>query len=64
MKNNKSYKGWLAISAVVALCSTATVQAETQTSAPQGGNTPQTVKNDKLSLVMKSTEGYGAGQYQ
>jgi len=49
MKNNKSYKGWLAISAVVALCSTATVQAETQTSAPQGGNTPQTVKSDKLS---------------
>ena len=49
MKNNKSYKGWLAISAVVALCSTATVQAETQTSAPQGWNTPQTVKSDKLS---------------
>lgn len=49
MKNNKSYKGWLAISAVVVLCSTATVQAETQTSAPQGGNTPQTVKSDKLS---------------
>ncbi|SUC48645.1 DUF4142 domain-containing protein [Pantoea agglomerans] len=49
MKANKSYKGWLAISAVVALFSTASVQAETQTSAPQGGNTPQTVKNDKLS---------------
>ncbi|MCH9406092.1 DUF4142 domain-containing protein [Pantoea agglomerans] len=49
MKTNKSYKGWLAISAVVALFSTASVQAETQTSAPQGGNTPQTVKNDKLS---------------
>ncbi|MHC3775066.1 DUF4142 domain-containing protein [Pantoea agglomerans] len=49
MKTNKSYKGWLAISAVVALFSTASVQAETQTSTPQGGNTPQTVKNDKLS---------------
>jgi len=49
MKINKSYKGWLAVSAVVALFSTASVQAETQTSAPQGGNTPQTIKNDKLS---------------
>ena len=37
MKNNKSYKGWLAISAVVALCSTATVQAETQKAPRRAG---------------------------
>jgi len=49
MKNHKTYKGWLAMSAVVALFSTVSVQAETNTSAPQGGNTPQTVKHDKLS---------------
>lgn len=49
MKNNKIYKGLLALSTVVALFSTASVLAETQTSAPQGGNAPQTVKNNKLS---------------
>lgn len=46
---NKIYKGLLALSAVVVMFSTASVLAQTQTSAPQGGNAPQTVKNEKLS---------------
>lgn len=49
MKKNKIHAGLLAISAVVALFSTASVQAQTQTSTPQGGNAPQTVKNERLS---------------
>jgi len=49
MKKNHSLKGLLAISAVVTLFSTVSVQAQTETSAPQGGNAEQTVAKGKLS---------------
>ncbi|MDH2066847.1 DUF4142 domain-containing protein [Pantoea sp. GD03673] len=49
MQKRKTLKGLLAVSAVVGMFSTAGVQAQTQTAAPQGGNTEQTVAKDKLS---------------
>ncbi|NYS30802.1 DUF4142 domain-containing protein [Pantoea sp. WMus005] len=51
MQMNKTLKGLLALSAVVTVFSTFSVQAQTQTqtSAPQGGNAEQTIANNKLS---------------
>jgi putative membrane protein len=49
MQKNKTSQGLLAISAFVAMFSAVSVQAETQTAAPQGGNTEQTVAKGKLS---------------
>lgn len=49
MQKNKTSKGLLAVSAFVALFSAVSVQAQTQTAAPQGGNAEQTVAKGKLS---------------
>ncbi|KAF6666496.1 DUF4142 domain-containing protein [Pantoea sp. EKM101V] len=48
MQYTKTVKGLLAVSAVVTLFSTASVQAQTQTSTPQSGN-PSSASNGKLS---------------
>lgn len=49
MQNIRILKRLAAISAVVAMFSSVSVQAQTQTSAPQGGNAEQTVLKGKLS---------------
>ncbi len=49
MQYTKSVKGLLAVSAVVTLFSTASVQAQTQTNTPQSGNPASSASNGKLS---------------
>lgn len=49
MQNNSTLNRLAAISAVIAMFSTVSVQAQTQTSAPQGGNAEQTVVKGRLS---------------
>ncbi|MGK3141906.1 DUF4142 domain-containing protein [Pantoea sp. C2G6] len=49
MPKNKTFQTLLALSVSVALFSTVSVQAQTQTSTPQGGNAAETVVKGKLS---------------
>ncbi|MDQ1210806.1 putative outer membrane protein [Pantoea anthophila] len=49
MHYTKTVKGLLAVSAVVTLFSTASVQAQTQTNTPQSGNPSSSASNGKLS---------------